>query len=700
VRRVAVLLLFQIASAQAQAPEIVTRTRADCSRGVDFHALVTPETVFVGQQATYQLGVFIDQETRSRLRRNPEFLPPESRSMLSYDLPDRGNVFNGTIGGQPCEAHMFRRALFPLTPGRYAIPPARLTYALPQSPSFFSREEAFSLRSEGVTLVAIDPPVAGRPADWAGAVGSWRASARVDTTRGRAGDPLVLTLRVEGQGNVTLLPRPPLTIGWAAVVAADERVRVDSTPTALRGSKDFDWLVTPNAGGAQRVPAIRYTYFNPFSRRYEAAFTQPFTVRVAPGDVVAPDVAATTEPPARPLTLRVDLGDETAPPLGDLPWVRWVLALSPLPALAGWVSRRPRRPRRASTPLERLRALRDPASAGRTPAIVRRLFLDGLLRRTGLEAAVLAQPGAWTRALRLEGVSDECARNVEALLDELDRRSFGGQEGEEDALAASCVGLLVRVGREARYRAGVRRPARAGSRGIAALAVVLAGTGTLHARDIGQASVPFAQGMTAYAGADFVRASRLFEDAARQAPRSPAAWANAGTAAWAARDTAGAVVGWQRALRLDPTAPELRARLAQVRAPQDVGPARVLALPARLPSAIAILLWLAGWGLVAGQCWRRRPAIPLAVATLLVAGALTVAARMVEDRLQGRGLAVVTDPSALRALPALGAEGSAVPLVGEVARVVQRQGVWTHIQLDGGRDGWIASERLAALGSD
>ena len=109
-RSVAVLLLLQVASAQAQAPEIVTRTRADCSRGVDFHALVTPETVFVGQQATYQLGVFIDQETRSRLRRNPEFLPPESRSMLSYDLPDRGNVFSGTIGGQACEARADRES--------------------------------------------------------------------------------------------------------------------------------------------------------------------------------------------------------------------------------------------------------------------------------------------------------------------------------------------------------------------------------------------------------------------------------------------------------------------------------------------------------------------------------------------------------------------------------------------------------------
>ena len=157
-RRVVGLLFLSVASAQAQYPEIVTRAGAGCSRGVDFHALVAPETVFVGQQATYQLGVFIDQATRARLRRNPEFLPPESRSMLSYDLPDRGNVINGSIGGQPCEAHIFRRALFPLTPGRYPIPAASLTYALPQTSSFFSREESFSLRSEQTAVVAIEVP--------------------------------------------------------------------------------------------------------------------------------------------------------------------------------------------------------------------------------------------------------------------------------------------------------------------------------------------------------------------------------------------------------------------------------------------------------------------------------------------------------------------------------------------------------------
>ena len=149
---------------QGGSPEVITRSRVDPRRGVDFHALVVPETVYVGQQATYQLGVFLDQDTRQRIRRNPEFQPPETRSLMSYDLREPGNgAVSGTIAGRPYEIHVFRRALFPLTPGRYSIPAARLNYALPQTSSFFSREESYSLRAEGVDHVEVDLRSAGNP---------------------------------------------------------------------------------------------------------------------------------------------------------------------------------------------------------------------------------------------------------------------------------------------------------------------------------------------------------------------------------------------------------------------------------------------------------------------------------------------------------------------------------------------------------
>ncbi len=696
-----ILLFLQVAGARGPLPEVVTRPRLDRNGGVDFHALVVPDTVYVGQQATYQLGVFLDQEIRGRLRHNPEFIPPESRAMLSYDLPDPGGTVSVNRDGRAYEVHVFRRALFPLTPGRYTIAPARLAYTLPQGQSFFSREESFALRSEEVTLVVIDAPMAGRPPDWSGAVGVWKANAHVDTSRDRAGDALVLTLRVEGTGNVTLLPRPPLAISWATVVPADERVKLDSTPTAMRGFKEFDWLVTPRTGGAQRVPPVRLAYFNPFTKRFETAASEPFTVQVAPGFVVAADsTLPPPPPPEQPLTLRPVLGDEVPPPLGDLAMVRWLLLVAPLIAFVAWLAKRPRRAKTPATSAAQLRALAAPSARDVAAADVRAALLGAIQRRTGLTAASLTQHGAWLHALRLEGVTDETATDFESFLDQLDAAVFGGAGGGSSPFAARANDLFVRIDREARRGRVSRTQAMAAAGGgrVALFIMIVASAGALFARDVERAREPFARGIVAYAGASYMRAARLFEDAAHAAPRVPATWANAGTAAWAAGDTAGAVVGWQRALRLDPMADDLRDRLARVPAPQDFGVARVPAIPARAPSALALLLWVGGWGIVASRFWRRRPTFRLIIATLVIAGLAGVGARLFEDRLEGRDLAVIVDPGPLRALPVLGAEAGPIPMAGEVARVVQRQGVWTRLALDGDREGWIATERLAPLG--
>ena len=694
-------LLLQSAG-QGTYPEVVTRSRVNHSRGVDFHALVVPETVYVGQQATYQLGVFLDQDTRQRIRRNPEFQPPETRSLLSYDLRERaGGSLNGNIDGRPYEVHVFRRALFPLTPGRYAIPRARLTYALPQSPSFFSREENFTLSSEAVAFVAIEPPAAGRPADWAGAVGVWTSRARTDTARGRTGEPFVLTLRVEGQGNVTLLPRPPLSIQWASVVNADERVKLDSTPSLLGGFKEFDWLVTPNVAGNQRVPAVRYAFFNPRTRRYEAALSQQFDLRVAEGDAVAvaPAVSDVVQP-GQVLAIEPSLGREAPAPVGSYPLVLALVALAPVATLGAWIARRPRRVRPAATPEQRLGAIGDRADADAVRS-VRRALIEGLQLRTGLDPSGLTVPGAWTIALRKAGVSATAATAVEALIAEVDVACFADAPQAQPrgaGWAAQAREALSIVDAEACEGRPVRRRSRATAGAVASMLVLLAGAGVLYAAVDTGARDSFALGTTAYSGGDFVRSARHFGDAARSAPRAAAAWANLGTASFLAHDTASAVLGWQRALRLRPLDSGTRQRLGRVRAPQEAGVARVPRLPARIPSWVALAVWVLGWSAATRQSWHRRSARRAVAGTLLLGGAALAGAFELERRLEARDLVVVMDPAALRAFPALGADTRSTPMAGEVASVVGRQGAWVRLRLDGDRDGWIPRERIAALG--
>src|SRR3712207_4812947 len=192
--------------------------------------------------------------------------------------------------------------------GRFVVPPAQLVYSLALTPSFFSREETHELRTDSAVIVAVEPPVAFRPADFTGAVGSLRVAARVDTAAGRVGDPMTLSVRVEGTGNVKLFPRPTVTVPWGTLVPGEERVRVDTSVRRIRGSKEFDWILTPHGHGELEVPAVRYTFFDPDGRRYETAMAQPLRVSIAPGVAAGADTAVTDRALALRAVYRGPLG--------------------------------------------------------------------------------------------------------------------------------------------------------------------------------------------------------------------------------------------------------------------------------------------------------------------------------------------------------------------------------------------------------
>lgn len=652
--------------------------------GVGFRAAIGPDTVYVGQQASYTLTVKIPGEVRQRLRRNPVFIPPEARAMLAYELPMQKS--DPTREGS--ETHVFRRALFPLTPGRFQINPSQLSYSLPQSPSFFSREEDRLLRSEGVTLVAIEPPRSGRPAQWAGAVGRWRASTRVEGNA-RVGDPLVLTLRLEGTGNATLLPRPALSIPWANVVAEDERVVLDSTPTTLGGRKEFAWLVTPREAGARQIPAMEYHYFDPIARVYTTAVSAPITLRVANGDLVEMPTRAAAAAAAVPLTLRPQLQGATRLRLPF--WWAWLLIVlaAPLPWLLTAMRRRSPRAPRVKSAAERIEDPKETLQGGD----LRSLYAAALVARTGVRLDRATSPGALASALKREGVTDETARDAEALRDLLDRTAYAkGARGSD--LRERVKGVLKRVTDEARAQM-----ARTLLLLLLTSAALLAAPAPAWAQQSTAETLrAFTEGQTAYTGRDYARARDAFLEAARSAPRDPAAWANLGTAAWEAGDTASAVLGWQRALRLDPLAGDLRPRLERVRAPQLRGVARVWPVPPLPVAMLALALWVVAWWLLARRA--RRGPLGWRLVVLAPSVLCAIAAYVIEDRLKAQDLVVIATSAPLRTLPALGADQGAVPIAGEVVRVRERRGVWLRLELDAQRAGWYPAERTYPLVRD
>lgn len=672
------------------APLIVSTAPLTGREDIAVRSHVVPSRVFVGQQATYEVGVFLSDESRERMRRNPEFVPPEMRSMLTYDLSASGQTPSRVVNGRRYEVHVFRRALFPLAAGLLEIPPARLNYALPLSSSFFSREELHTERTQSTVLEVVEPPVVGRPPAYRGAVGRLGLDARIDNRRGRVGDPLLLTVTVSGVGNLSLVPRPELTVPWGDAVPGPERIRIDSTNALAGGRKEFDFLVTPRRPGLLVVPAIEYAYFDPYSATYQVTVSQPLSVVVASGSAVASERFDADSVALLPI--RRAYRGELSPPLPASRWYWLVLLLTPVPALVLATLRRPRAVK-TETPLMRIQAMaaRDTVSA----SDLRRDFALALSRRVPGTASTLSNHTRLARALRRAGVTPDVAADAGRLLAELDGAVFGNAGPLPGDTARRVAGILQAIDEEALPTHDI---VRVGER-VAKSAIMTVAVGTVALTPLlAFAPTDFSRGVQAYDTRDLAAARSLFAAETEAHARAADAWANYGTVAWQLGDTAHAAVGWQRALRLEPTAEDVRDYLEFVPGFEGRWFGDVPPIPLGLLAVVGGLAWIVGcyaFALAGRDRVRRRTGIAL------VAGAFATAlvGLSLNDVATGRHAAIVATGGQLRAAPMLTSETSAEVLAGELARTTGEQTAWTRVRFRDGRSGWLQSRDLISLQS-
>ncbi|HET7583320.1 MAG TPA: hypothetical protein VFK13_00290 [Gemmatimonadaceae bacterium] len=690
-------------------PAVVGQAPLDASAPVVVHALVAPDTLFVGQEGTYELGVFVEHSVGDRMRRM-EAIAPEMRGMLAYEPPPtRSDFAPRIVHGRRYDAHVYERAIFPLAPGRWVIPPARLIYALPLTSSFFSREETIELRSDSVVVQVIEPPLATRPADYSGAVGQIGVDAWVDAATPRVGDPIGFTVRVSGAGNVKLFPRPALRVSWADVVPAAERVDAREHVLGVHGAKEFDWVLTPREAGHVVLPPVRYVYFDPQTERYEVASTRALPLTVAPGTLARADSGA----PARPARLALRdryRGPIPQPPYRDIAF--WLLlAVAPIPALALAVVRRPRT-RRARSAAARL----DAAGTGRARDAagdeVRRTLVAAIADRLHVPREAIAEPRAMERMARRAGVSPDTAAAAAALLAELYAAAFdAGHRGESGTseppadVAARARRIYHDIDREARPAGAWPVTARRAGK-VLGIVVLLGAAVHVAAAATGDADAErFALGVDAYRKGSVSRAMGDFQVVARHEPRAADAWANFGTAAWEMSDTADAVLGWQRALRLEPLARDVRQRLEFVPVSAARDGASVLPVPPTAPAVLAALLWLVGWGTIAWRVRRGRARDVRArprMGVVLVAAALILGAgaAVLDRRLALDDLGVVARVTPVRAVPDLGAAPDGMLSTGEIARIAQHRGAWAQVDAGGGVTGWVDAGDVLPMSPD
>jgi tetratricopeptide (TPR) repeat protein len=321
---------------------------------------------------------------------------------------------------------------------------------------------------------------------------------------------------------------------------------------------------------------------------------------------------------------------------------------------------------------------------------LRRGFLDALHERVPAVGAEQSARLPLARLLRRAGVTDATADAAALVLDRLDRAAFSPAGTVDPTLVARTLQIARAVDAEA---------VRPGVGGVTPMILIV--TVCLAASAIAMPDAvlrTFSDGVQAYERGQYAAAQRLFARSAARAPRAPDAWANLGTAAWARGDTAHAVLGWQRALRLDPLDDETREHLALVQPPLIGAPGYVAPVPVNALALAALILWAASWLALAFQAIRRTPHVrPIAGGTLAVALVALAAALELQDRGSVRNLGVLRGARELLDAPSPNGAAAAAAAAGEVATLGVREGAWVRLSVGGGRAGWVPAAAVLPL---
>ncbi|HKR54377.1 MAG TPA: BatD family protein [Chthoniobacterales bacterium] len=164
--------------------------------------------------------------------------------------------------------------------------------------NFFSNatQKPLTLHTDGATVKIKPLPTQGRPADFSGAVGQFEVSSAMSEDKGTTGDPLTLKIKIEGRGNFDRVTTTGLanTSDWKTYKPNGKFTANDSA--GIEGEKTFEQSIVPTKAGAQEIPALNFSYFDPEAQRYVTKSTTPIAIHVAQGNASAP--AATPAPVA------------------------------------------------------------------------------------------------------------------------------------------------------------------------------------------------------------------------------------------------------------------------------------------------------------------------------------------------------------------------------------------------------------------
>ena len=227
------------------------------------------ERVYLNEELPISIKLYYRQLSPPDLA-NPTILA----SAFSVRDFTRPKLTEEVIDGVRFKCFNFQTVVYPVSVGQLTLGPAQLKCnVVVQTPSFSfdsifdgphfvsNQKRPVALKSEPLKLTVEALPLEGKPQDFSGAIGKYALQVDAKPTGVKVGEPITLTMRVSGSGNIETIFLPKIH-GLNLFKTYDPQIKTDEH------GKSFEQVLIPEDDSVKAIPEIRFSYFDPEDEQY------------------------------------------------------------------------------------------------------------------------------------------------------------------------------------------------------------------------------------------------------------------------------------------------------------------------------------------------------------------------------------------------------------------------------------------------
>ncbi len=285
------------------------------------------EKIYPGQLVFFTIKAYFRQGLRVTLKSSPRFV---GENFMLQSLDDKPQQSEELVNGNPYISLTWKGALSAVKEGTFPLEVEMDAELLVRTqrqrqnnpfgspflndPFFddffgqYSRREV-KVASPDKSITVMDLPMAGRPNDFQGGIGTFSLAVAASPVDGKVGDPITLKMIISGTGNFDTVQAPQLTNNndWKTYSATEnfEKHKPGS------GKKTFEQAIVPTSPALKTIPSVQFSYFDPDAGEYVSLTSDPIKMQLknplgvptaADKHDVTEQQPTTPSPPAKPNT--------------------------------------------------------------------------------------------------------------------------------------------------------------------------------------------------------------------------------------------------------------------------------------------------------------------------------------------------------------------------------------------------------------